>query len=405
MSKAPRISWYLDTRRVLQSGGFPLKLRVTFVRLNSAGKKWDQHYFNTGLSYSKEAYKKLSGRKTIFSLSNDKKKINDFERKAADIIDANPFISPDLFKSLFTGEYVQAANLVDLFTEKINNLNKAGKISTAQSYESALASFKQYTDVLNLHAVDVSWLKGYEHHMLSAGMSVSTIGIYLRNLRSVFNIAITRNLISRDLYPFGSKQYQIPTSNNFKKALTQKHKTKLLNHKPTDANLAKALDYWRFSYYCNGMNFTDIAWLTDENIVDGVLYYIRRKTRQTDRKQTHLAIPLRKEALHILKKHGTHKPYLFGIIKPEMTPRQIRFAIMDFIRFTNRGVKTIAAKLQLPGKVTTYTARHTVATTLLEAGADLRDIKETFGHSSFTTTERYVASLDMAKKKKLVDLL
>jgi site-specific recombinase XerD len=235
--------------------------------------------------------------------------------------------------------------------------------------------------------------------------SISTVGVYLRNLRHIFNIAIERRIIDRVHYPFGAKKYVIPKSNNIKKALSKTDKINFVDYKPANEKEAIAHAHWCFSYFCNGMNFTDMAYLKADNISSGLMVYVRKKTSSTDRTQTPLAVPLRKEPIEILKKYGNHSPYLFGIITGEESKARQRTLIQQWIVNTNRWVGKIGKKLKLPLELTTYTARHTVATSLLESGADLRDIKETFGHKSFSTTERYVASIDIAKKKKLVDML
>ena len=51
-------------------------------------------------------------------------------------------------------------------------------------------------------------------------MAKATQGIYLRNLRAIFNEAIADGIISKEkCYPFGRRKYQIPTGRNIKKAL------------------------------------------------------------------------------------------------------------------------------------------------------------------------------------------
>ena len=418
MRKNPPVALYLDTRRVVLSGKSPLTIRVTFTKFIGDKKVWDQRYFPTGLHFTEEEYKKLTSTKSNGSHSQIKKDIRELETKALDIVDTNPYITPDLFRALFTGEYTRAADLVQLFNEKITTLTNNNQLSSASAYGSALKSFIEYSPNLNLHAIDKAWLKQYERWMISTGNrktkeneklhhgnTVSTIGIYLRCLRHIFNLAIDRRIIDRIHYPFGAKQYIIPQSNNFKKALSKSDKAKFIKFKTSAEKQARALAHWCFSYYCNGMNFKDMAYLKATNINSGIMVYMRSKTSSTDRTQTPLAVPLRKEAVAILKKYGTNSPYLFGIITGAETPAQQRAKIQQWIKDTNTALRPIALKTNMPITVTTYTARHTVATTLLESGADLRDIKETFGHSSFTTTERYVASLDITRKKKLVDML
>ena len=84
--------------------------------------------------------------------------------------------------------------------------------------------------------------------------SKTTVGIYLRPLRAIFNKAIEEGDIVADIYPF--KKYQIPTGQNIKKALDKSELKKLFTTQVEPGSpKEKARDFWFFSYQCNGTMF------------------------------------------------------------------------------------------------------------------------------------------------------
>jgi integrase/recombinase XerD len=52
-------------------------------------------------------------------------------------------------------------------------------------------------------------------------------------------------------------------------------------------------------------------------------------------------------------------------------------------------IKQFAMEAGIKKKISPHTSRHSFATSLVEAGADLRAVQQMLGHESITTTEIY----------------
>jgi site-specific recombinase XerD len=85
---------------------------------------------------------------------------------------------------------------------------------------------------------------------------------------------------------------------------------------------------------------------------------------------------------YLKERHDVEKPLFSNLAKnsddKRLTPRAIQMMI-----------KRCATLAGVAKKVTPHTLRHTYATDLLEAGADLRSVQELLGHKNVSTTQVY----------------
>ena len=65
-------------------------------------------------------------------------------------------------------------------------------------------------------------------------------------------------------------------------------------------------------------------------------------------------------------------------------------------------IKKLATEAGIKKAISPHTLRHSFATTLIEAGANLRAVQQMLGHESITTTEIYT-HLDKAYLKTVIE--
>ena len=221
-------------------------------------------------------------------------------------------------------------------------------------------------------------------------MAENTIGIRFRTLRAIYNVAMEEDAVSQDCYPFKKFKVARLHQDTIKRALTKTDIERILSYKSTNRYMRFPIDIFAFTYYCGGINFIDIANLTQTNIMEDKLIYKRHKTGKL------IKIPLQPQAIELIKKyHNAESPYLFPILSPfHKTDEQKANRIHKVITKVNKLLKEIGEELNLPIPLTTYVARHSQATVMKKAGVSTAVIREIMGHSSERVTQIYLDSFD-----------
>ena len=87
--------------------------------------------------------------------------------------------------------------------------------------------------------------------------------------------------------------------------------------------------------------------------------------------------------------------YLFPILDSSHKTELQKFnRIHKSLAKTNKALKQIGEELKIPGKLTTYVARHSYATVLRRAGVSTSIISSSLGHSSEKVTQIYLDSFE-----------
>lgn len=97
-------------------------------------------------------------------------------------------------------------------------------------------------------------------------------------------------------------------------------------------------------------------------------------------------VPIGSKAIEALKKYIDHRGELRGEEPLFINPQGGRLTS----RSVGRLMKKYSRQSGIIRKVSPHSLRHTFATHLLDAGADIREIQEMLGHASLSTTQRYI---------------
>ncbi|GAB3935356.1 site-specific integrase [Larkinella terrae] len=408
---APTVAVVQDTRRIKADGTYPLKLRITYQRLRK--------YYSIGVDLTPTLWTDVEDKtKTRRELRDIRERNGEFVTRAEKVIRGLDPFSFEAFEGLYfqsetenTRELSLRSDVAHQFNKYIAQLNQEGRAATANSYGNALASLVDHKKGLKFADITADFLKGYEKKMILAGRSITTVGIYLRALRTLINQAIDNGTLTRKDYPFGKNRYVIPSGVNIKKALTLAEVEKIFHYPAIPGSQEdKARDLWLFTYLCNGVNMKDICQLRWRNIDGDNIKFIRAKTARSTKSRQRPVVALLTETAHdVIKKWGNpdHRPdaRVFPFLPDNITPQRELELTHYQIKFVNRWMKRIAQKLGIDKDVTTYFARHSFATVLKRSGAPIEFISESLGHTDLRTTENYLDSFEDDVKREYTKAL
>ena len=401
------VAIFLDTRRPLQDTTYPVKIRVTHQR--------KRRYFAINNEYSSltEAdFNKSQGSVVRGKYQDIRDRLKEkTDRAEAVVKKLGDKFSFTAFEEIYLGKKNTKTTVYDYYQRRIDELMKDGSAGTIGVYQCARTSLKDFhSRPLSFEKITPDFLKDYERWSLAKGNSITTISMYLRTLRTLYNMAIEDGVCQRENYPFGKRRYAVPANRNVKKALPLADIGKLFAYEPTTEAEGKHRDLWLFSYLANGMNVKDIARLRYRHIEGGRLTFVRAKTEYTTRtNQKPIVVMLTDEAQAIVKRWGTEptRPdaYVFGLLAEGLDPEEERKAIKQLTKQINKYIGRIAKAVGIEAHVTTYTARHSYATVLKRSGAPVEFISESLGHADIRTTENYLDSFEDDTKRKYANAL
>lgn len=286
----------------------------------------------------------------------------------------------------------------------IERLRKEGRYSTAHVYKNALFSFSKFCGTTNISFRHVTreCLRCYGQYLYESGLKLNTISTYMRMLRSIYNRGVEAGRapyvprLFHDVYT-GVDIRQ-------KKALPVLELHKLLYEDPKSERLRRTQTIAALMFQFCGMSFADLAHLEKSALNQNVLQYNRIKTK------TPMSLEILDSAKEMIDQLRSNKPavpdcpdYLFNILhgdkkrKDERAYREYQSALRSF----NNCLKDWARALHLNSPVTSYTFRHSWATTAKYRGVPIEMISESLGHKSIKTTQIYLKGFGLRERTEV----
>ena len=395
------ITIYRNTQKKIKNGNNPIQVRITHsgqrkyitIGMNGKGLNGNEITFDdiVGRFNKIEPNYKAKNGIIINKLSEAEKILDKF--RVGDI--------PFSFE-LFEREFIKKSkknNILQYFDEEMARLRTAKRYGYIIPYQVTRDHMFNYhgSPDLRFDQVDYKFLTGLEAYLMARDAKKSTISVYMRTLRTVYNSAIKSGLCLEKDYPFSSRSNMNGYSlsglkhESPKRAITKEQVIQIKDYLLLPMSRQyEYRNFWLFMYYCRGMNFADIADLQWTDIVENRLKYNRNKN---NRDYDILLIPEALEILEFFKGKG-HDNFIFPIHKVCENTEERYHQTKNVLNLMNKSMNRIAKKLGIDANLTSYVARHTWATGLKNKGYSAAVISEGLGHSSEKTTIAYLKNFE-----------
>lgn len=378
------IGLILDTRRALQDGRFPVKIKLSHrsqTKYESTGEcafreEWD------------ELDKEFIGKDALSKKRNQKLKRLVLQMQMALIdIEMRTDVSRMSIAELFTEIQKMCGQVVDsgvsFLTFFEETMQKKDKPSTVEKYAVTLKHLKNYDPNLALRSfedITVNYVLGFEEYLKGLELRINTRGIYLRSLRSIINSAINEEIT----HTYAFRKVKIKKEETAKRSLTLEELRELWAI-PCEPHEERYLDMFKLSFLLIGMNGVDMFNAKKEQIIAGRLAYNREKTNSL------YSIKLYPEALDIIKKYEG-KEYVLNLAEQIKDQRnftsqwdyylkQLGEKKYEIFKARNgRYYKRLKKNQGRFPKLSSYWARHTWATIADELNIPKEVISGALGH-------------------------
>ena len=290
---------------------------------------------------------------------------------------------------------METENLLDIFKDFLASEKNASH-NTIAAYERDIRSFIEFMNnqnkgILNATSKDVrKWLAGFS----SQGLKRTSVSRKLSSLKSFFKFLLRSGITQRNpaepvTFPIRGKP--LP------KSLTTKEIFKVLDEETRKDFIGVRDRAIMELLYSTGIRVGELVGLNIEDI-NFDLEILKVKGKGNKERIAPFGSKAKKALMEYLRERQILADNLQNIDKEAL------FLNNKGGRLTARSVQRMVSrrglKLSLNAELTPHKFRHSMATHLLENGADLRSIQKILGHANIGTTQIYT-NLDTKKLREI----
>ncbi|MBW6492836.1 MAG: site-specific integrase [Lentimicrobium sp.] len=321
------------------------------------------------------------------------------------------------FKTEFLGKK-NHSNAFKYFKKHIDNLLETGHTGNARVYSETLHMLELFDKKFASRVfseIDLRYIKSFDTYLQKRAVSGNARSVYLRTIRSMLNKAIQDKEASAETYPFGKGGFQIGSieTRTAKRYLPREQLEILKNNQSIIPSREFARCIFLFSYYCQGINFVDMAKLKTSNIIvtdKGKRILYKREKTKNKKNAKPLDIKISSEIQELIDLMKTYKLPLDNYLLPIVTvnhknQKKLYDHIKNRGKRVNKNLKDLGEDLGFELKLTTYVSRHTMAMQLQSNKIPVEIISQVLGHQDIGTTKIYLDDLDNSVIDEAVKVL
>jgi len=261
------------------------------------------------------------------------------------------------------------------FIAYFSSLAKNKKYRTKLSWISALNHLKNFAgDHIRISSVDEKFCNSFRNYLLKK-CSPNSARLYFIKFQAALRQTVSDKLITKN----PSDAFKIKATETKREFLNEDEIRKIIKT-PFKYELTK--NGFLFSCF-TGLRYSDVKALTFEQIQDGYIYFIVKKTNRPEK------LKLNNDALKIIEKQKSLNGKSDKIFDLQSNPT------------VNRHLSKLSAEAGINKHVIFHTARHTFGTSGLNVGIDLFTLSKLMGHSNTKQVLTYITLFDKRKDEAI----